>query len=209
MVRAETEEILDLSARTLSTVHARTASRPMSRQKSEESEQSDTDGLRGLARKLTQRSRRKPGEGEPKNWQMSTLLAAAETGEARKDLKPAAAAALGALQAALADMAVDLDAIATDADPQEDQWRRYLAGDRGVFARKLAACIDGDAVHRIATLYRENARFRDSANAYIEEFEALLARARQGDGGGLLTSTILSADTGKIYLAVAYALGRL
>ncbi|MDE2109588.1 MAG: hypothetical protein KGJ79_00480 [Alphaproteobacteria bacterium] len=209
MVRTETEEILDLSARTLSTIHARTAPRPAPRAKSEEPVETDGDGLRGLARKLTQRSKRRPGEGEPKNWQMSTLLAAAETGEARKDLKPAAAAALGALQAALSDMAVDLDAIVADTAPQEDEWRRYLAGDRGVFARRLAASIDGDAVHRIATLYRENAQFRDSANAYMEEFEALLARAREGDGGGLLASTILSADTGKIYLAIAYALGRL
>jgi hypothetical protein len=209
MVRTETEEILDLSARTLSTIHARTAPRPLPRQKPEEPAESDGDGLRGLARKLTQRTKRKPGEGEPKNWQMSTLLAAAETGEARKDLKPAAAAALGALQAALADMAVDLDAITADAEPHEDEWRRYLAGDRSVFARKLAAAIDGEAVNRIATLYRENARFRDSANAYIEEFEALLVRAREGDGGGLLASSILSADTGKIYLAIAYALGRL
>jgi len=181
----------------------------MSQQRSEQPEESDADGLRGLARRLTQRSKRKPGEGKPKNWQMSTLLAAAETGEARKDLKPAVAAALGALQAALSDMAVDLDAIAADGDPHEEEWRRYLAGDRGVFARKLAAAIDGEAVNRIATLYRENARFRDSANAYMEEFEALLARAREGDGGGLLASTILSADTGKIYLAIAYALGRL
>jgi len=209
MVRAETEEILDLSARTLSTIHARTASKPMTRQKSGQPEESDADGLRGLARRLTQRSKRKPGEGEPKNWQMSTLLAAAETGDARKDLKPAAAAALGALQAALSDMAVDLDAITADADPHLEEWRRYLAGDRGVFARKLAASIDAEAVNRIATLYRENARFRESASAYMEEFESLLARAREGDGGGLLAPTILSADTGKIYLAIAYALGRL
>lgn len=209
MVRTETEEILDLSARTLSTIHARSTPRPAPRNKAEDHVEADADGLRGLARKLTQRSKRRPGEGEPKNWQMSTLLAAAETTEVRKDLKPAAAAALGALQAALADMAVDLDAIVADTSPQEDEWRRYLAGDRGVFARKLAASIDGDAVHRIATLYRENAQFRDSSDAYMDEFEALLTRARDGDGGGLLASTILSADTGKIYLAIAYALGRL
>jgi len=209
MVRTETEQILDLSARTLSTIHARTATRPLPREKVEEPAAPDNEGLRGLARKLTQRPKRKPEEGEAKNWQMSTLLAAAETGEARKDLRPAAAAALGALQAALNDLAIDLDAISSNAEPHEDEWRRYLAGDRAVFARKLALSIDDSMVHRITSLYRENARFRDSANAYIQEFEALLTRAREGDGGGLLASTILSADTGKIYLTVAYALGRL
>ena len=210
MVRVETEEILDLSARTLSTIHARTAPRPTPQGKEARSEDSESDGLRGMARKLlSQKPKRKPGEGEPKNWQMSTLLAAAETGDERKDLKPATAAALGALQAALSDMAVDLDGITADTSPQNEEWRRYLAGDRAVFARKLASAIDGDAVDRIATLYRENARFRDSANAYMEEFEAMLGRARDGDGGGLLASSILSADTGKIYLAIAYALGRL
>ena len=210
MVRVETEEILDLSARTLSTIHARTAARTTPREPGSDAaaEPVEHDGLRGLARKLTSRSPKKSEDGKGK-WQMSTLLAAAEDRDAPKDLRPAAAAALGALQAALNDMAIDLDAISSDTQPHEDEWRRYLAGDRAVFARKLAATIDDEAVHRITTLYRDNARFRDSANAYMQEFEALLARAKEGDGGGLLASTILSADTGKIYLTVAYALGRL
>jgi hypothetical protein len=213
MVRSETEEILDLSARTLSTIHARNAPRSIARKPAEpvEPEPPESEGLLGMAKRLTQRPRKASAasqSGERKGWEMRTLLAAVETGES-KDLKPTGAAALGALEAALSDMAVDLDGITASAAPGEDEWRRYLAGDRSVFARRLADAIDDDTVNRIATLYREEPRFRDAANTYIAEFESLLARAKQGDGGGLLTSTMLSADTGKIYLAVAYALGRL
>ncbi len=212
MVRSETEEILDLSARTLSTIHARTV--PRGQRKPPEPaapEQPENEGLLGMAKRLTQRPRKRPEpapNGESKGWEMRTLLAAVETNEAR-DLKPTNAAALGALEAALADMAIDLDGITAQAVPGEEDWRRYLSGDRSVFARRLAEAIDEDTVNRIATLYREEARFREAANTYLTEFEALLARAKDGDGGGLLTSTMLSADTGKIYLAVAYALGRL
>lgn len=214
MVRSETEEILDLSARTLSTIHARSAPRPSFNPRTiEQAEvEPEREGLFGLARKLTSRPKQaqRGSKNEPKTWEMSKLLAAAETGESKaRDLKPSAAAAMGALEAALADLAVDLDIIANDALPGEDEWRLYLAGDRAVFARRLALAIDGETVDRVATFYREDSRFRDAANIYLSEFESLLARAREGDGGGLLTPTILSADTGKIYLAIAYALGRL
>jgi hypothetical protein len=211
MVRSETEEILDISARTLSTIHTRRAAQIGVRQPQQPDQaapEANGDGLLGMARKLTQRSKRKEGSGD-KAWDMSTLIANVETNEQRsRELKPVAAAALGALQAALADMALDLEAIG-DAAPGDEEWRRYLAGDRSVFARRLASAIDDTTVNRIATLNRESAHFREAANTYINEFESLLERARQGDGGGLLASSLLSADTGKIYLALAYALGRL
>jgi cytochrome P450 len=215
MVRSETEEILDLSARTLSTIHARTAARSGTRALVSETviEPRESDGLIGLARRLTQSKTAKPKKpvttGEPKAWEMSTLLAAVDTGEKGKGLKPVSAAALGALETALADMAVDLEAVAGNTPPSEEEWRRYMAGDRAIFARRVANAIDDTTVDRIAALFRDDPNFRDAANSYLADFESLLARAREGDGGGLLTSTMLSADTGKIYLAMAYALGRL
>jgi hypothetical protein len=213
MVRNETEEMLDISARTLSTIRARTAAKaapdvPAAEPTREERER---EGMFGLARKLTgrQKPKQSPSNDDGK-WEMSKLLAAVESNENRsKEFKPSTAAALGALEAALADMAVDLNGIAGGVAPSNEDWRLYLAGDRGVFARHVASAIDGNTVDRITELYREDNKFREAADLYINEFEALLARAREGDGGGLLTPTILSADTGKIYLAIAYALGRL
>jgi hypothetical protein len=215
MMVTETELLLDLSARTMSTLHARSTGKltppdmggPMKPLTAAEPE---GEGLKGLARKLTMR---KPSATEPKSWEMKTLLAAAEQDSGIRFSKSDksgldAAATLGALELALADMAIDLSAL-DDAEPGDEDWKRYLAGDRAVFARRLADTIDESAVDRITTLYRDDKRFHDAADAYLAEFEKLLTRSREGDGGGLLTSTLLSADTGKVYLAIAYALGRL
>jgi len=223
MVQTETNEMLDISARAISTIQTRNAAvrAPQPLQAAAASlEATEGEGLKNMARKLTQRPRKitdlrggKLIEAKPvesKGWEMKTLLAAAENNEpAVRDAGGATAAAMGALQLALADMAVDLEAIGAEAVPGNDEWKRYLAGDRAVFARKLASAIDDGAIDRITTLYREDERFHDAANSYLNEFEALLARSRENDSGGILTSSILSADTGKIYLAIAYALGRL
>jgi len=212
MVQSETDQILDISARTLSTIHQRAARPSIAPPPAPETPEGE--GLKGLARKLTQRPKRDlrdavgMSSGTNKSWEMKTLLAAVET-NGPIQLQPGSVAALGALEVALADMAVDLEAIVVNAAPGDEDWKRYLSGDRAVFARKLAGAIDDDTIDRITTLYREDPRFHEAADAYLSEFEGLLTKAREGDGGGLLTSTILSADTGKIYLAVAYALGRL
>ncbi len=217
MMATETEQILDLSARTMSTLHARSTAKvtaPDMGGPMKPAADTEGDGLKGLARKLTTR---KPAEksGSGKAWEMKTLLAAAEqeseirlpqSKSERQGLDTAAT--LGALQLALADMAIDLSAL-DDAQPGDEDWKRYLAGDRAVFARRLSGTIDDSAVDRITNLYRDDKRFHNAADAYLAEFENLLTRAREGDGGGLLTSTLLSADTGKVYLTIAYALGRL
>ena len=211
MVQSETDQILDLSARTFSTIHAR-AARPSVRA-GQPRRNSESEGLKGLARKLTQRpSARSARHGRRRQAECRQKLgnenpAGGGGNQWRPQLQPGNAAAMGALEMALADMALDLEAIVLDVAPGDDDWKRYLSGDRAVFARKLAGAIDDAAIDRITTLYREDTRFHEAADSYLSEFESLLAKAREGDGGGLLASTILSADTGKIYLAIAYALG--
>jgi len=98
-------------------------------------EERERESLFGLARKLTGRQKQKSraGSEEPKAWEMSKLLAAVETSETRaKEFKPSTAAALGALETALADMAVDLNGIAGDEGPSNEDWRSYLAGETSV-----------------------------------------------------------------------------
>lgn len=214
VVQGETEQILDLSARTLSALHARGAKRsgdsapalPPARSVND-APALEEEGLKGLARRLT--SRRTPArkDGPSPHWEMKQLLAAVESGESRAT-RPSNAQALASLEIALADMALDLSALGAG-EPTEQEWKSYVAGDRAIFARRLAGAIDEAAVDRITAAYRDDEQFHDAADAYLAEFETLLAKAREGDADGILTSTLLSADTGKVYLAIAYALGRL
>ena len=211
VVQGETEQILDLSARTMSALHARGKRAPETLPPLPGASLRETapeeDGLKGLARRLTSRRPAGRKDAVSQNWEMKQLLAAVENDEPRA-LKPSNAAALAALEMALADMALDLSAL-NASEPTDGEWRSYLSDDRAIFARRLADTIDAEAVDRITALYRDAPRFHDAADAYLGEFEALLAKAREGDADGLLVSTLLSADTGKVYLAIAYALGRL
>ncbi|MDB5734549.1 MAG: hypothetical protein JWN16_1186, partial [Alphaproteobacteria bacterium] len=160
MVASETEQMLDLSARTMSTLHARSTQKiaapdPVGSVPVKTVEP-ESEGLKGLARKLTAKKPAAPAQ----RWDMKTLLAAAEQGgDMRRDGKSLdTAATLGALELALADMAIDLSAL-DESQPGDEDWKRYLAGDRAVFARRLADTIDESAVDRVTTLYRDDKRF--------------------------------------------------
>ena len=216
-MRQETELMLDMSARTLATLQSRVQKRaagPLIEERAaapepqpEQPAEPSNEGLRGLARRITGGQPKRKSEERPKSsYQWSDVLAAAEKGDAKPGLK--SNATLGSLQASLAELAVDLEELASDtSDPA--LWRRWLDGDKTVFARQLASSIGPDSVDRIAALYRDNQRFHETADAYLEDFDNMLKRTRGNDPDGVLASSILTSDTGKIYLAIAYALGRL
>jgi hypothetical protein len=217
-MRQETELMLDMSARTLATLQSRVQKRaagPLVEERPAAPEpqpepppEPANEGLRGLARRITGGgpAKRKTEERPKSSYQWADVLAAAEKGDTKPGLK--SNATLGSLQASLAELAVDLEELASDtSDPA--LWRKWMDGDKTVFARQLAASIGPESVDRIAALYRDNQRFHETADAYLEDFDNMLKRTRGNDPDGVLASSILTSDTGKIYLAIAYALGRL
>jgi hypothetical protein len=139
--------------------------------------------------------KRRPDE-RPKSFELSDVLAAAERSEQTKPAKSASPTSLGTLQTALGELAVDLEQLAHDSsDPA--LWRKWLDGDRGVFARQLAASIGPESGQSHYSACRDNPRFHETADTYLAEFESMLTRARETDRDSLLESSLLTADTGK------------
>ncbi len=166
----------------------------------------------GFGRRLSTFARREPAS--PANWRLSAALAAADQGAAPVpsparprepvDLHREALHVVEKLQA----LAIDMDrALGDDAPP--DLWRRYLAGERGVYARRLSTLIGREGADKIPRRYAEDADFRLHADRYMAEFEGLLDEASARDRDQILVETFLTSQVGKLYLLLAAATGRL
>ncbi|HUD52165.1 hypothetical protein [Parvibaculum sp.] len=105
-------------------------------------------------------------------------------------------------------LAVDLDR-ALEQSPPAELWQRYQAGERNVFARRLYNIAGRQLYDRIAVKYRGDAEFREHVERFVSLFEQLLASASARDRENILAETYLTSDTGKAYLILAQASGKL
>ncbi|HEY4343071.1 MAG TPA: hypothetical protein VGN05_01885 [Parvibaculum sp.] len=105
-------------------------------------------------------------------------------------------------------LAIDLDR-ALEQSPPPDLWQRYQAGERNVFTRRLYNISGRQLYDRIAVKYRGEAEFRENVDRFVDLFERLLASASARDRDNILVETYLTSDTGKVYLMLAQASGRL
>lgn len=105
-------------------------------------------------------------------------------------------------------MAIDLDRFLED-DPPLDLLRRYRNGERNVFARRLVQILGREQAEAIGRKYAEDAEFRETVDRYILQFEALMEQTARSDRENVLVETYLTSQTGKIYVALASAIGRL
>ena len=144
-----------------------------------------------------------------RRWGMSDLLAAAERrgdpaqgGE--RDFPRASLHVIETLQA----LAIDLDR-ALEESPPPELWQRYQAGERNVFTRRLYNMAGRELYDRIAQKYRKDGEFRAHVDRFISSFEELLGAASTGDRDNILVETYLTSDTGKVYLMLGQAIGKL
>lgn len=109
---------------------------------------------------------------------------------------------------ALNSTAIDVAKVLSN-DVSDTAWAAYLKGDRGVFTRRAVRLLDSGEAREIARTYDDDSEFRGQVNRFIHDFEALLRTVLADANGSPMAVTLLSSDTGKLYVALAQAIERL
>ena len=107
----------------------------------------------------------------------------------------------------LQSLAIDMNRI-LETELSEDDWQRYSKGEKGLFVRKMLGMRERSRLAAVAQRYREDSEFREYVNRYIAQFEGALGEAKKRDMDGVLATTFLTADVGKVYMLLIRAIGR-
>jgi hypothetical protein len=112
-------------------------------------------------------------------------------------------------QGAAQSLRLDEIARALDHRTAAEVWQRFRAGERGVLGRHLYS-LDGQATFdEISRRYDRDPDFRATVDRYIGDFERLLQEAEQNDPDGRMLQNYMTSETGRVYLLLAHASGRL
>jgi hypothetical protein len=107
----------------------------------------------------------------------------------------------------LQSVAVDMNRV-LETNISEDDWARFNRGEKGVFVRKMLGFREKGRLLEIQKKFQEDGEFREYVNRYMTQFSQMLAEAGRRDRDGVLSTTFLSSDMGKVYMILSRALGR-
>ncbi len=105
-------------------------------------------------------------------------------------------------------MAVDINRL-FNPNIEEDLWKKFYNGDTGVFARYLSKTMSKQQINAIRGTYESDADFRTLVTRYLNDFEGLIAQAKNNERSGLLLSVFSGSDVGKLYFILAKAMDRI
>jgi hypothetical protein len=136
------------------------------------------------------------------SW-VSDLLRRASQDEEGAPTPPRGRQGTDSLNTLSADIASSIDH-----DAAVNLWDRYQRGERNVFSRDIYTAQGRDTFDDISAKYRTDARFKESVDRYVNDFERLIADVAKNDRDNIMTQTYLTSDTGKVYTMLAHAAGR-
>ncbi|RME98443.1 MAG: hypothetical protein D6773_14460, partial [Alphaproteobacteria bacterium] len=98
---------------------------------------------------------------------------------------------------------------ALDQQTAADIWQKYQRGERGILSRHIYSGEGQAAFDEISSRYQYDPAFRDTVNRYLSDFEQLLGEAQQKAQDPATVLNYLTSETGRVYLMLAHASGRL
>ncbi len=132
---------------------------------------------------------------ERENWSLGDLLARASQDEESG--------------AASAPLNVQVIAKALDATTASAIWSRFRTGQRGIMVRSIYTSDGRAAYDSVQRRYRAENDFRQTVDRYMLDFENLLREADARDESGSSAQGYVTSDSGRVYLFLAHASGRL
>jgi len=158
-----------------------------------------------IAQELGNRQRQRSAPPQPdarEGWSLGDLLARASRDE-EGHINQGRAAHNG--------FNLDIEAIARALDPATAAaiWSRLRSGQRGVMVRSIygneGRALFDDVAHRC----RNDGELSRTVSRYLTDFERIIGETDQRDPSGRASQSQLVSDTGRVYLFLAHASGRL
>lgn len=96
-----------------------------------------------------------------------------------------------------------------ETDIPDTVWKKYLAGDRNIFARRAVKLGNRAMRKEVAEKFAKDAEFRDHVLKFMRDFESLMERVMATTGGNAISVTLISSELGKLYVFLAQAMKKM
>lgn len=144
-------------------------------------------------------------------WSLGDLLARASRDEELAQSRAARPLPPEGAPPAAQPYKLDIDVIARalDGPTTAALWSRLNAGHRGVLSRGLYSSQGRAAFDEIASRLTTDRELASTVMRYLEDFESIRRDLDARDPTGRLTAGHLNSDSGRVYLLLAHAAGRI
>lgn len=88
-------------------------------------------------------------------------------------------------------------------------WARLKSGQRGIMVRSIYSAEGRNAFDEVSRRYPSDPGLQATVNRYLADFERILRDTDAKDPSGRMTQTHMTSATGRVYLFLAHASGRL